>query len=49
MSQIINEDILWVAAEKLRDKCDPVDYKNIILELVFLKYEVTNMWQNIMN
>lgn len=38
MSQIINEDILWVAAEKLRDKCDPVDYKNIILGLVFLKY-----------
>lgn len=38
MSQIINEDILWKAAEKLRDKCDPVDYKNIVLGLVFLKY-----------
>ena len=38
MSQIINEDILWKAAEKLRDKCDPTDYKNIVLGLVFLKY-----------
>ncbi len=38
MSQIINEDILWGAAEKLRDKCDPADYKNIVLGLVFLKY-----------
>ena len=38
MSQIINEDILWRAAEKLRDKCDPADYKNIVLGLVFLKY-----------
>lgn len=38
MSQLINEDILWVAAKKLRDKCDPADYKNIILGLVFLKY-----------
>ncbi len=38
MSQLINEDILWGAAKKLRDKCDPTDYKNIILGLVFLKY-----------
>lgn len=38
MSQLINEDILWGAAKKLRDKCDPADYKNIILGLVFLKY-----------
>ena len=38
MSQIINEDILWDAAEKLRDKCDPADYKNVVLGLVFLKY-----------
>lgn len=38
MSKIINEDILWKAAEKLRDKCDPADYKNIVLGLVFLKY-----------
>lgn len=38
MSQIIDEDILWDAAEKLRDKCDPADYKNIVLGLVFLKY-----------
>lgn len=38
MSQIINEDILWKAAEKLRDKVDPADYKNIVLGLVFLKY-----------
>ena len=38
MSQIINEDILWKAAEKLRDKCDPADYKNVVLGLVFLKY-----------
>lgn len=38
MSQIINEDILWGAAEKLRDKCDPADYKNVVLGLVFLKY-----------
>lgn len=29
MSQIINEDILWDAAEKLRDKCDPADYSLI--------------------
>lgn len=38
MSQIIKEDILWKAAEKLRDKCDPADYKNVVLGLVFLKY-----------
>lgn len=38
MSQIINEDVLWKAAEKLRDKCDPADYKNIVLGLLFLKY-----------
>lgn len=38
MSQIIDEKILWSAAEKLRDKCDPADYKNIVLGLVFLKY-----------
>lgn len=38
MSQIIDEDILWDAAEKLRDKCDPADYKNVVLGLVFLKY-----------
>lgn len=38
MSQIIDENILWDAAEKLRDKCDPADYKNIVLGLVFLKY-----------
>lgn len=38
MSHIINEDVLWDAAEKLRDKCDPADYKNIVLGLVFLKY-----------
>ena len=38
MSQIINEDVLWDAAEKLRDKCDPADYKNVVLGLVFLKY-----------
>lgn len=38
MSEIIKEDILWKAAEKLRDKCDPADYKNIVLGLVFLKY-----------
>lgn len=38
MSQIINENILWKAAEKLRDKCDPADYKNVVLGLVFLKY-----------
>lgn len=38
MSQIIKEDILWKAAEKLRDKVDPADYKNVVLGLVFLKY-----------
>ena len=38
MSQIIKEDILWKAAEKLRDKCDPADYKNVVLGLIFLKY-----------
>lgn len=38
MSQIIDENILWKAAEKLRDKCDPADYKNVVLGLVFLKY-----------
>ena len=38
MSQIIKEDILWKAAEKLRDKCDPADYKNVVLGLVLLKY-----------
>lgn len=38
MSQIIDENILWDAAEKLRDKCDPADYKNVVLGLVFLKY-----------
>lgn len=34
----IDEKVLWGAAEKLRDKCDPSDYKNIVLGLVFLKY-----------
>ncbi len=34
----IDEKVLWGAAEKLRDKCDPADYKNVILGLVFLKY-----------
>lgn len=34
----IDEDILWKAAVKLRDKCDPADYKNVVLGLVFLKY-----------
>lgn len=34
----IDEDILWKAAEKLRNKCDPAQYKNIVLGLVFLKY-----------
>ncbi len=38
MSQIIDEKILWKAAEKLRDKCAPEDYKNVVLGLVFLKY-----------
>ncbi|MCV3743503.1 type I restriction-modification system subunit M [Ureaplasma sp. ES3154-GEN] len=38
MSEIIAEKVLWGAAEKLRDKCDPADYKNIVLGLVFLKY-----------
>lgn len=32
----IDEDILWKAAEKLRNKCDPTQYKNIVLGLVFL-------------
>ena len=32
MSQIIKEDILWKAAEKLRDKCDPADYKNVVFK-----------------
>lgn len=35
---VIDEKILWGAAEKLRDKCDPADYKNVVLGLVFLKY-----------
>ena len=35
---VIDEKILWGAAEKLRDKCDPTDYKNVVLGLVFLKY-----------
>lgn len=34
----IDEKVLWKAAEKLRDKCDPADYKNVVLGLVFLKY-----------
>ena len=38
MSQIIDEKVLWGAAERLRDKCDPADYKNVVLGLVFLKY-----------
>ena len=38
MSQIIDENVLWKAAERLRDKCDPADYKNVVLGLVFLKY-----------
>ena len=38
MSQIIDETVLWKAAERLRDKCDPADYKNVVLGLVFLKY-----------
>ena len=35
---VIDEKVLWGAAEKLRDKCDPADYKNVVLGLVFLKY-----------
>lgn len=38
VSKIIDENVLWKAAEKLRDKCDPADYKNVVLCLVFLKY-----------
>ncbi|RMA78615.1 type I restriction enzyme M protein [Metamycoplasma subdolum] len=38
MDAPINEDILWEAAEKLRNKCSPADYPNIVLGLVFLKY-----------
>lgn len=34
----INEKVLWEAAEKLRDKCNPTEYKDIVLGLVFLKY-----------
>ena len=34
----IDEKVLWGSAEKLRDKCDPADYKNVVLGLVFLKY-----------
>lgn len=34
----IDEKVLWGAAVKLRDKCDPADYKNVVLGLVFLKY-----------
>ena len=42
MSKVIDEEILWKAAEKLRDHCDPADYKNIVLGLVFLKYVSDN-------
>lgn len=38
VSKIIDKNVLWKAAEKLRDKCDPADYKNVVLGLVFLKY-----------
>ncbi|TPE57375.1 SAM-dependent DNA methyltransferase [[Mycoplasma] falconis] len=38
MSQLIDEKVLWGAAEKMRDKVDPSDYKNVVLGLVFLKY-----------
>ena len=31
----IDEKILWGAAEKLRDKCDPADYKNVVLKTSF--------------
>lgn len=38
MSQIIDEKVLLKAAEKLREKVPPEDYKNVVLGLVFLKY-----------
>ena len=38
MQQSIDENILWHAAEILRDKVPPEDYKNVVLGLVFLKY-----------
>lgn len=38
MSQIIDENILWKAVEKLLDKVDPTDHREVVLGLVFLKY-----------
>lgn len=32
------EDKLWVAADKLRSNMDAVEYKHVVLGLLFLKY-----------
>ena len=32
------EDTLWEAADKLRNKIDPGEYKHVVLGLIFLKY-----------
>ena len=32
------KDVLWKAANKLRDQMDASEYKHIVLGLIFLKY-----------
>jgi len=32
------EEILWAAADKMRNNMDPAEYKHVILGLIFLKY-----------
>ncbi|MCG3254832.1 MAG: SAM-dependent DNA methyltransferase [Candidatus Heimdallarchaeota archaeon] len=39
------EDKLWQAADKLRGKLDPSDYKYIVLGLIFLKY-ISDSFEN---
>lgn len=32
------EDVLWLAADKLRGNMDAAEYKHVVLGLIFLKY-----------
>ncbi|MBR6071400.1 MAG: type I restriction-modification system subunit M N-terminal domain-containing protein [Acholeplasmatales bacterium] len=35
---LINENVLWASADKLRGSVAPSDYMHITLGLIFLKY-----------
>ena len=37
------EQTLWDAANKLRGKVEPSEYKHVVLSLIFLKYATGSM------